>query len=210
MLGSSLTRGRHAVNAWLVGQVSGLCWRCGLPVWTGCWTACPAQSLRPWALLVHRGWCHSWCCRQLHPSPDLGRGFSTLQPWAGCSTLPSPLDFSHSLLPAASLPLTAPLPNSGLILLQAGLQSWLPPGVFPLTPWGCSVECKHPPWPVKPLAHEGRAFSKQLTSHCTEEQTEAPGGGMVPLLTVLGRGSQKSQGSGIQEKRKEGTPSVWA
>lgn len=61
------------------------------------------------------------------------------------------------------------------------------------------MECTHPPWPVKALGHAGRAFLKQPTSHCTEENAEAPEGGMVSPLRVLDKGSQESQDPGIQE-----------
>lgn len=110
-----------------------------------------------------------------------------MQLWPRCSALPSLLDSSHSLLPLASQPLTAPLPDSGIISKQ---------GSTPVLR------------PVKALPQKVRAFPKQPTSHCREEKMEALQGGMVPPLTVLSEGIQQSQGPGMQEGREEGTPSV--
>lgn len=86
------------------------CNKCSLACWLGEWPVqwlhhqCglvagqhPAQPLRPSALPGHRGWCRFQCCRQLHPSSELGRGSSTLGPGlAACTSIPSRLFQQHS------------------------------------------------------------------------------------------------------------------
>ena len=68
-------------------------------------------------------------------------GSSPLQPWPCCSVLPSLLDSSRSLLPAASLPLTARLSDTGIISKHGSTPAL---------------------WPVKALPHEMRGFSKPV------------------------------------------------
>lgn len=56
---------------------------------------------------------------------------------------------SHSLFPAASLPLIAPLPNSGTSSSRQGSNPGSSPGTFPMTPWHCPGKCEYP------LAYQG-------------------------------------------------------